>query len=234
MIDFIKGLFFVRKCLVCGEVLPDAKKDTAFCPKCLLEYEKLERAHCPTCGRAEKSCGCVPELLWGELSFSAHLFAYESDLSKRLIFSLKRNNLSTLQNFLADALARRLSAYELSGYTVTYVPRKPKSVREYGFDQAEILAALLADALSLPMADVFSHARFSALQKELNEKERMENAEKSYSLCRGFERKTDKLLILDDVMTTGSTAKALVSLARSAGYREVAFVTVAMTHKKRI
>lgn len=228
MIDFLKGIFFVRKCLVCGTVLPDAEKDTVFCPKCLLEYEKLGRAVCKQCGKMEKECVCIPEKI-KDIAFSAHLFAYETQLSKTVIFALKRQNLSVLQNFFVSALVKRLSFHDLADYTVTYAPRKPKSVRLYGFDQAEILAKGIAKELSLPFDDIFKHAHISKLQKELNAKERAENAEKSYALRRGAVPETRGLLIVDDVMTTGSTMAALTSLAREAGYGKVAVVCVAKT-----
>ena len=229
MIEFFKGLFFVRKCLICGTVLPDAEKDTAFCPKCLLEYEKLERTFCSRCKKQEKQCTCIPDLLKDKISFSVHLFAYDTALSKTIIFALKRQNLSTLQSFLSHDLAKRLSACDLSDYTVTFAPRKPKSVREYGFDQAEILAKNIAKELELPFNDIFRHSHFSKLQKELNARERVENAEKSYKLDKGFIPETKNLLIIDDVMTTGSTLSVLTSLAKSAGYEKIAVACVAKT-----
>ena len=229
MIDFLKGILFVRKCLVCGKILPDAEKETALCPQCLALYEELEEKFCPDCGLAERFCACVPSALKGKISFSAHLFSYESPLSKTLIYSLKRKNLSALQHFLAERLSDLLMFRDLSDYTVTFAPRKPKSVREYGFDQAKILAKLLSRYLLLPFDTVFSHRHFSKLQKTLNAEERRENAKKSYVLHSDFERETDKLLIIDDVMTTGSTLSALISLAKEAGYREIAVVTVAKT-----
>ena len=215
--------------MLCGEVLPDAEKSTAFCPKCLLEYEKLGRAVCEKCGKKEKECDCLPSVLKNQIAFSAHLFAYESELSKTLIFALKRKNLSALQHFLSLELSKRLSVYDLSDYTVTFAPRKPKSVREYGFDQAEILASGVADALGLPFEDVFKHAHFSKLQKELRANERAENAEKSYTLRAGVRPETRGLLIIDDVMTTGSTLAVLTALAKDAGYEKVAVACVAKT-----
>ena len=229
MIDFLKGIFFVRKCMLCGEVLPDAEKSTAFCPKCLLEYEKLGRAVCEKCGNREKECDCLPSVLKNQIAFSAHLFAYERELSKTLIFALKRKNLSALQHFLSLELSKRLSVYGLSDYTVTFAPRKPKSVREYGFDQAEILAKGVAENLNLPYEAIFAHAHFSKLQKELNAKERAENARQSYRLKKEISPETRGLLIIDDVTTTGSTLSVLVSLAKSAGYEKIAVACVAKT-----
>ena len=118
---------------------------------------------------------------------------------------------------------------ELSDYTVTFAPRKPRSVRIYGFDQAEVLARLSAERLQLPFVRMFRHARFSKLQKRLNVKEREINADKSYFLREEFVRETDKLMIFDDVMTTGSTLSALIALAKSAGFCEVSVVCIAKT-----
>ena len=63
----------------------------------------------------------------------------------------------------------------------------------------------------------------------MNVKAREINADRSYFLREDFVRRTDKLLILDDVMTTGSTLSSLISLARSAGFSEVSVVCIAKT-----
>ena len=149
-----------------------------------------------------------------------------------MIFALKRKNLSALQHFLSLELSKCLSVYDLSDYTVTFAPRKPKSVREYGFDQAEILAKGVAENLNLPYEAIFAHAHFSKLQKELNAKERAENARQSYRLKKEISPETRGLLIIDDVMTTGSTLSVLVSLAKSAGYEKIAVACVAKTVHK--
>ena len=237
MIDFLKGLLFPRKCFTCGAVLPDAKADTLFCSKCLLEYEKLERVFCEKCGKREKECVCIPETLRGKAEASLHLFAFDEALSHTLIYSLKQKNLTALQKFLAGRLSHMIAARfgeELSTFSITYAPRKPKSVRIYGFDQAKILAELIAKELSLPCEEMFVHARFSALQKTLNAKERAQNAEKSYSVISDFCPQTENLLIVDDVMTTGSTLSVLCELAHAVGYRKIIVVCVAKTaHRKK-
>lgn len=174
----------------------------------------------------------MPEKLRGKVGFSAHLFAYRDAFSHSIVYSLKLKNLPYLQRFLAHELSdlvMDVTGGDLGGYTVTYAPRKPSSVRIYGFDQSKVLASLAAERMGLPLAHMFRHARFSKLQKRLNVKQRAENANKSYFLRPDFSRATDKLLIFDDVMTTGSTLSSLVSLAREAGFREVSVVCIAKT-----
>ncbi len=231
MIDFLKGLFFVRKCTLCGEVLQNA--DGALCPKCRLEFEKLLRTPCGICGKKHRDCHCLPKKLQGQATLGVHLFAFDEALSRKLIYDLKHSNHRPMRRFLAERLAQILSEnIDLSDFTVTYAPRKPKSIREYGFDQAELLAEELAKCLDLPMEDLFCHARFSKLQKNLGAAERAENAEKSYFLRGNACAKTKRLLIVDDVITTGSTMAALADLAKMLGFAEIVAVSVAKTPQK--
>ena len=227
MIKLLKHLFFVRTCLGCGTALPDAGEDTIFCEDCLGQYLELKRAECLHCGKSETACRCVPKNLW-----SAHLFAYYGKLSKQIVYTLKMKNYAPLQRFLAKELAGLIldaAGGDLSDYTVTFAPRKVGSVCIYGFDQAKILAKLTASHLNLPMENLFRHARFSKMQKKLNAAERKRNAQSSYSLRDNVCRKTDRLLIFDDIVTTGSTLSALIALAEAMGYREIAIVSVAKT-----
>lgn len=232
MNNFLRGLFFVRKCLICERALPDATPDTVFCPDCFPEYRKLCEDACVHCGKPERECRCVPQKLRGKVGFAAHLFTFRDSISRSVVYSFKLKNLPYLQRFIADELSDLI--YEatdgkLSDLTVTFVPRKPRSVRIYGFDQAKVLAELSAERLHLPCAQAFRHARRSKAQKRLSSAARAINAKNSYFLREDFVRKTDKLLILDDVMTTGSTISALVALAKAAGFREVSVVCIAKT-----
>ncbi len=226
MIEFLKGIFFSRTCLLCGENLTESKEQI-FCPKCRLEYEKLKRRPCDICGKPHGICSCLPTKLAGKVERAIHLFAYDEEISKTIIFTMKRRRLAPLFSFLGKELASRL---DVTAQTeITFAPRKPKSVREYGFDQAKCLAEEIGKSLELPVVRLFRHAHHSALQKELGAEERAENAEKSYTLCRLKEKKQGNLIIVDDVMTTGSTMSKLVELAREAGYEKITVVCVAHT-----
>ena len=184
------------------------------------------------CGKSMDECRCIPEILRGKVSWSAHLFFYYGKLSKQVIYTLKMKNYLPLQRFLAKELAEVITEAtggNLSDYTVTFAPRKPESVCFYGFDQAKILAKMTAVRLNLPFDELFRHTHFSKIQKRLKAMERKKNAKHSYLLKKYACRRTDKLLIFDDIVTTGSTLAALVSLAEALGYREIAVVSVAKT-----
>ncbi|MBQ2988108.1 MAG: ComF family protein [Clostridia bacterium] len=230
MNNFWKGLFFVRKCVVCGKALPDAGENTVFCADCFRNYRKLRADVCAHCGKTENACRCVPKKLWGKIGFSAHLFTFYGPLSRTIVYTAKLRNLPYLQRFLAHELSdliREATRDDFSDFTVTFAPRNPRRVAVCGFDQAEVLARLTAERLHLPFARMFRHTYFSSLQKRLNAAEREINANNSYFLREDFVPQTKKLLIFDDVITTGSTLSTLVSLAKLAGFREVSIVCIA-------
>ncbi len=226
MIEFLKNLIFPRHCLFCGAVLTETKEGV-FCPKCRLEYEKMKRRACPICKKTHLFCTCVPEKLRGKVSYAIHLFAYGDADAGKLIYRLKQKDDRRLQRFLGKELASVVGA--ASDFDVSFAPRKPKSIREYGFDQARRLAEVIAEDLDLPLVELFTHARKSALQKNLTAAERAENAEKSYALRKDAERTSRHLILVDDVLTTGSTLAKLVTLAKTLGYETIIVLTVART-----
>ncbi len=218
--------------MLCDRAMPDADEDAVFCEDCEREYRKLCRDICPSCEKTERECRCVSRKLRGMVGFSAHLFSFYDDVSRKIVYAFKLKNDPHLQHFLARELADLIleaTGGDLSDLTLTFAPRKPRNIRIYGFDQSKVLATLVAQRLHMPIAEIFGHRRFSELQKRLNMKQRAKNAGKSYFLRKDFVRGSDKLLIFDDVMTTGSTLAALTVLAKAAGFREVSVVCIAKT-----
>ncbi|MBQ9745285.1 MAG: ComF family protein [Clostridia bacterium] len=224
----IFSLIFPRRCAGCGEFA-----EGVFCELCAAKYEQIKRVPCRRCGAAHSLCRCKPEKLAGERGVSTrHLFAFEGETARSLVYKLKRKNLSALQKFFAAECASLIREEMRRGeeYIVTYVPRAKKSVREYGFDQAQILAREAAKALGLPAAELFLRERGADVQqKTLGAKEREQNAACAYTLCEDADAAGKTVVILDDVTTTGSTAKSLCRLAYEAGAKRVLLVTVAKT-----
>jgi ComF family protein len=137
-----------------------------------------------------------------------------------------------LQDFFSHELALLIRQELRRGekYIITYAPRSKKSVREYGFDQAELLAKGASKSFRFPMEDVFERERgANTEQKKLGAAERAENAKSAFRLCEGAEIEGKTLIIIDDVTTTGSTAARLCELALSTGAAGIVFISVAKT-----
>lgn len=226
----ILSLIFPRKCADCGDFIYG---EDVFCGVCAAKYEQIKRVPCKRCGKAHSLCRCKPERLKGEKNVSArHLFAFEGEQARKLIYKLKRKNLSSLQKFFAAECAALVREEMRAGeeYLVSYAPRAQRSVREHGFDQAQILAREAAKLLGLPSEALFLREKGADVQqKTLGAKEREQNAAGAYTLCDGADAAGRVLVLIDDVTTTGSTAKRLCELAEQAGAKRVLLVTVAKT-----
>jgi ComF family protein len=223
------NLIFPKKCVFCGEFTGGE----ALCPVCAAKYEQMKLVPCKRCGEPQSLCRCRAEKLWGKREVRArHLFAYDGEMAKSLIYKLKRKNLSSLQEFFAHELALLIRQELRRGekYIITYAPRSKKSVREYGFDQAELLAKGASKSFRFPIEDVFEReSGANTEQKKLGAAERAENAKSAFRLCEGAEIEGKTLIIIDDVTTTGSTAARLCELALSAGAAGIVFISVAKT-----
>ena len=223
------NLIFPKKCAFCGEFTGG----DVFCSVCAAKYEQMKLVPCKRCGEAHSLCRCRAEKLWGQRSAGArHLFAYDGEMAKSIIYKLKRKNLSSLQEFLGGEIAELIRQELRRGekYIITYAPRAKKSVREYGFDQALLLAEAAAKILNFPVEDVFERERGAdTQQKTLGREEREQNARSAFRLCGGAEIEGKTLIIIDDVTTTGSTAARLCELALEAGAAGILFISAAKT-----
>ena len=103
------------------------------------------------------------------------------------------------------------------------VPIHPKRLRTRGFNQAEVLARKLGEALSLPVcAGILERSRNTEPQKELRASERLRNLEKAFCV-RGECELPHSAILIDDIYTTGSTIEACARALKKAGMERVYF-----------
>jgi ComF family protein len=148
----------------------------------------------------------------------------------RAILLLKYEGVLPLGGWFAARLAEtaRTHAEDLAANVVVPVPLHPARLRERGHNQAELIARPLARRLGLPLKSyllVRTKPRPDKLR--LTRKERWETVRGAYEV---YERaRVDKLrvLLVDDVMTTGATLDACSRALRQAGASHVACLTVA-------
>lgn len=228
-IDHVLNLIFPRMCAVCGDAA-DARFSYALCLGCGNEFEILKSEICPSCSSPQMMCRCRPVYDGGKNVKYQHLIEYRSDFSKKLVFALKRKNNAPLRRFLASELA---SIIKTRGEKIemAYAPRSVSSIRRYGFDQSKELARELSKKTGARLLPLFRHLG-GAEQKELGMTARFDNAAESYKLRSNPLLREERLVIVDDVITTGSTVRTLCELATLAGAGEITVLTVAKTGKK--
>jgi ComF family protein len=157
--------------------------------------------------------------------------SYEGTL-RELIHVYKYGRVQTLAKPLADLLALALPREERFD-AVTAVPLHWRRRWERGFNQSELLARLMAKRYGIPVWRALRRVRATETQAGLSNTRRRLNVTKAFE-CRMEAKalKGKRILLIDDVMTTGSTAAACARALKSAGAKNVALLTVARVDRR--
>lgn len=148
----------------------------------------------------------------------------------RLIRDFKYHHGLWLQEELADLLQACVQAHygELTFDAVCAVPLHHLRLRERGFNQAALLAASLARRLRLPVQGRgLVRRRNTGTQTHLTARERLSNVKGAFGVRRSADWRGRRLLLVDDVMTTGATVSACAGALKDAGAASVHVVTLA-------
>jgi ComF family protein len=107
------------------------------------------------------------------------------------------------------------------------VPLHPTRQRERGFNQASLLAELLSARISIPCKPVLKRIRYTTTQTALDRAERMENLHNAFRLRKNADVRGLRVLLIDDVLTTGSTLSECARVLKRAGAMSVHAATAA-------
>lgn len=152
------------------------------------------------------------------------------DYYKALIHAFKFNDRPDCGEFLANRLARMISGDARSKpiEAVIPVPLHPARKRERGFNQCDLLARRVTEALNLtaPTFSLKRHAN-TASQTRLTKLDRQQNVAQAFT-CPILPDPPGTVLIIDDVQTTGATLAACGSVLHDAGVAKVYGAVVAL------
>ncbi len=166
-----------------------------------------------------------------ELAFDFATAAYRSRGPVReLIHQFKYRGRMHLRHLLGRMLWEgfrdpRLQALRLDA--LVPVPLHPTRRREREFNQAEVLAGLAGARLGLPVIEALRRTRYTLTQTNFHRDERFANLGDAFAPRPGVEVKGQTLALIDDVLTTGSTADACARTLRESGAAAVVVITVA-------
>ena len=114
-------------------------------------------------------------------------------------------------------MADTAKVFPNSFHCVTYVPLHPKNRRARGYDQSELLARHLGKALGLPALDLLEKIRKTGTQHELNAAQRAGNVQGAYRCHSKIRLDRQSVLLIDDIVTTGSTLRECAAALYEAG-----------------
>ncbi len=242
--DLFSNLLFPPKCANCGKLLDvvlTQKQIDPLCNDCRAHFESEKARECERCGLSMTFCRCMPKNMQrAQCTALLKLTAYRPKDStmqiRRFLYSVKHSNERVSFEFFAEQMRplliaeMRAAALRPSDCVITYLPRAYKNKSEAGFDQSFLLARALSRNMGIALVPCFRRKLASPEQKKLNRFERRLNMNSAYSSLDVSELIADKTVILvDDIVTTGTGMASCARLAYAMGAYAVLGVCIGMT-----
>lgn len=236
-LDALTSVFVPAPCRICGQMLLNASR-IPVCESCLNSFERIAEPMCQRCGRpfvsAVASQALTPQcrLCRADLySFDfARSFAVYGESLSQAITLLKYEEISRLGVWFGERLAELASPFSDRWRPdfVVPVPLHKERRRERGYNQAELLARRVAGRLRLEMRpDVLIRIKPRPPQLLLSRSERWKCVRGAYKTRDSRQIDNLRVLLIDDVMTTGATLDACSRALKAAGAKSVLGLTVA-------
>jgi competence protein ComFC len=232
VLEALASLFYPAACVVCAA---NVERSEYLCAHCQRAAPRIVAPFCAKCSEPFPgaitqtfSCANCEHRL---LHFECAVAAYRSrGLVRKLVHEFKYARQRHLRYPVAGWLRETLGDPRLHGRhfdVIVPVPLHPARERERGFNQAMLLAELLAPAVTAPLRPVLERTRYTTTQTAYDRAERMENLHGAFRLRKNQDVRDLRVLLIDDVLTTGSTLSECARVLRAAGAVSVHAATAA-------
>ena len=215
ILEFFRKLFFPPKCVFCRRIL----EEYGVCDRCKVTLPYRQPAE------------SKDKIMFVDEVYSC--FKYEGDV-KNAIIRYKFGGMSCYSEdfsvYLTECIKKNLEGkYDI----ISWVPLSKKRLHSRGYDQARLLAEGVCKRLGITAVRTLNKCRNAAPQSRQNDpSERMANILGAYEIA-GEDVAGKRIVIIDDVMTTGSTTSECARVLKTAGAASVIVLTLAKTKKRK-
>jgi ComF family protein len=234
------SLVFPDDCRVCGEPLREVSR-IPVCSRCLTAPEPIAAEYfCVACRTPFLNSSPLDETgkcslcRLGLAGFDAvySFGSYEGAL-RELIHLFKYSGVRPLARVFGKQLKRALPIDERFDVIVP-MPLHWKRRWQRGFNQANLLAAEVARRFNLPVTNAVRRKRATSAQAGLTNAKRRANVSGAFAIRRGKRFDGLRVLLVDDVLTTGATAAACARVLKRAGAAHVTVLALARTDRREV
>lgn len=232
---FRKITFYLSapRCVCCGVGL--SIRELALCEKCQRELFVGRERDCSRCAKPLSECSCAPEYLTNHFvkrlsKTYRYLPTNENKPLSALIFALKNTGRADVVELCAEIMAKAIAnVFEKPTELIfTNVPRRRASILHFGHDHAELLSRRLAKHFSAEYKPLLKSLT-KREQKKLSHEERLKNV----VLCprKDIDLKGKRIIVIDDVVTTGASLGTAASVIRSLGAKDIGGSALAIAYR---
>jgi ComF family protein len=226
------SLLYPATCAICRK---HVRAGEYLCDDCEAKLIRIVPPFCQKCsepfeGSIDVDFACA-NCAHRTIYFDAAVAAYRGrGIVRDVIHEFKYNRQVHLRHLLARWLCAALDDERLRNHdfdVIVPVPLHSARQRERGFNQANLLAKVLSRYISVPCRHLLKRIRYTTTQTALDRSERMENLHNAFRLRKNADVRGLRVLLIDDVLTTGSTLSECARVLKGAGAISVHAATAA-------
>lgn len=205
--DMFWDLLYPPKCMFCSKLLK--RKEKILCNECLSVSEQISE----------------PIVIGGEFECCHSVFRYKDNVAsviKQYKFSEKIHYARSMGILLADMLQER----QMYADVITWAPVSSKRKRKRGYDQGQELAKIVGQQMGIPVKRLLKKVRHNAAQAMIHDDAaRKANVKNVYAVPKSAKVAGKRILLLDDVITSGATLAECSKTLRAAGAQTIICAT---------
>ncbi len=227
--EYILEWVYPHKCLICRDVIPIEREDKVLCERCRSRTPFLKPPFCKRCGVSiteENGLGLCSNCFGKSYGFTRGYAAFSYETMKETIehfkFQCYPKDSAGLAELMAEFMRLTFEEDFMSYDYLVPVPIHSEKMKTRGFNQAALLAEDLCRLTGQKSeSKILLRIKNTKPQSQLSEEERRDNLEDAFALGEGAEVTDKRILLIDDIFTTGSTINECAKLLLRKGASEV-------------
>ncbi len=237
---FILDLIFPRFCLGCQKEMA-SKQSVLICDACFGKIALNSGVQCHICGLRNTKGTCKRCRQKTPLKGLLAASQYENPILKEMIHRFKYQSVESLKKPLAELIiayiAKEFLTDKLANSVLVPIPLTLKRKINRGFNQSELLAKEIGKFLNCPVINLLKRKKFTSPQAEISDwQKRKENISGVFCLSTSYPhfyrfrkpiKKPIKIILVDDVATSGATLEEAARVLKQAGIKEIYGLVIA-------
>ena len=232
LLGAIASLLYPASCTICAASVETGEY---LCSECDNQVSRIVPPFCAKCsepfdGAITSEFACA-NCAHRKIHFEAAVAAYRArGIVRHVMLNFKYGRQMHLRHLVARWLVAALDDERIRERrfdAIVPVPLHPARQRERGFNQAELLAQWVSNHIAVPLRPALQRVRYTTTQTAFDRAERMQNLRDAFRLRKNTDVRRLRVLLIDDILTTGSTLSECARVLKQGGAQSVYAATAA-------